>query len=381
MDYDVIIAGGNFAGLTAAAQLRGRKVLLVEPHEIGSVQTSACGTLLAVLEATGSLDCLRQVHDSILLHLPRRTIEYPLPYPFCTFDYRTLCQRLLLQSDAEVLQASILGHEGHIVFTTRGAYDAEILIDATGWRAALATNGRQQARARRGMNFGIETSVPLRDHGLHFYYDPDNLGSHNIGWLFPVDAFSRAGLGSYHGRTHFPTPLQGFTSTYFQARMNGHHGGYFPYRLQPPTTGHVFRVGDAAGQCFPLTGEGIRPAMVFGAAVGRLAGRVLAGEMREAEALAAYRELARRRRPAYRFLAVAQRILPGLPARSIDRIALAVRRPNWLDLVLRAYRNASNPLELGHGPISEVGDPELAVGSMPWLLAEPEPSAVDRQAR
>ena len=52
MVYDVLIAGGSFAGLAAAVQLRGRRVLLVEPREIGAVQTSACGTPLAVLQAT-----------------------------------------------------------------------------------------------------------------------------------------------------------------------------------------------------------------------------------------------------------------------------------------------------------------------------------------
>src|SRR3990172_1898772 len=102
MIYDVLIAGGSFAGLAAAVQLRGRRVLLVEPHQIGAVQTSACGTLLAVLQATGTLDSLLQVHDSVVLHLGEATIEYPTSYAFCTFDYRTLCQLLLAQADAQV---------------------------------------------------------------------------------------------------------------------------------------------------------------------------------------------------------------------------------------------------------------------------------------
>lgn len=36
MNYDVIIAGGSFAGLAAAVQLDGKRVLLVEPHIIGT---------------------------------------------------------------------------------------------------------------------------------------------------------------------------------------------------------------------------------------------------------------------------------------------------------------------------------------------------------
>ena len=38
MSYDVIIAGGSFAGLAAASQLRGR-ALINEPNEIGKRQT------------------------------------------------------------------------------------------------------------------------------------------------------------------------------------------------------------------------------------------------------------------------------------------------------------------------------------------------------
>jgi len=115
VDYDVLIAGGSFAGLAAAAQLRGKRVLLVEPRGIGTVRTSACGTLLAVLEATGTMDSLLQVHDRCSLHLPDRTFEYPTPYPFCTFDYRALCNLLLAQADVEILHASVLGHRGHLV--------------------------------------------------------------------------------------------------------------------------------------------------------------------------------------------------------------------------------------------------------------------------
>lgn len=36
MNYDIIIAGGSFAGLAAAVQLESKRVLLVEPHAIGA---------------------------------------------------------------------------------------------------------------------------------------------------------------------------------------------------------------------------------------------------------------------------------------------------------------------------------------------------------
>lgn len=211
MGYDVIIVGGSFAGLAAAAaQLRGRRVLLVEPHPIGAVQTTAGGTLLAVLEAVGTRDGLLQVHESIVLHFARRAIEYPLPYSFCTFDYRTFGNRLLARSDVEILHASVLGHRGREVFTTRGAFDAEILIDASGWRAALATSSQQPTRRHNGKSFGLETTLPLSRNDLHFYYDPGRLRRFNVGWLFPIGARSRVGLASYLGHTQLNGPLANF---------------------------------------------------------------------------------------------------------------------------------------------------------------------------
>lgn len=343
MDYDVIIAGGSFAGLAAATQLRGKRVLLVEPHAIGAVQTSACGTLLAVLEATGTMDSLLQVHDRFVLHLGQRTFEYPIPYSFCTFDYRAFCNRLLAQSDVEILHASVLGHRGREVFTTRGAFDAEILIDATGWRAALATNSRQRAEHHDGKSFGLETTIPVAEDGLHFYYEPRYLRPFTVGWLFPIGARSRLGLGSYLGHTQLNEVLDDFAHADFGCSPDGRHGGYFPYRRRPATTDHVFRVGDAAGQCIPLTGEGIRPALYFGAAAGHLAQRVLDGELREPDALREYRKFVERHAEPYRYLPPAQKILSSLPIGWIEHVAGLVHRPDVLDPLLHWYWNVIDP--------------------------------------
>lgn len=346
MDYEVVIAGGSFAGLAVAAQLRHRHVLLVEPHDIGAVQTSACGTLLAVLEATGTMDSLLQIHDRLILHLRDRMVEYNLPYPFCTFDYRTFCSRLLAQGDAELLQASVLGHLGHLVYTTNGVYDADILVDATGWRAALATNSGRQTEPHRGMSFGLETVIPVKENGLHFYYDAPGLGPYNIGWLFPTSAFSRAGIASYLGHTQLNKNLSNFVHNKFGQSPDGRHGGYFPYHIQSAVSGQVFRVGDAAGQCLPFSGEGIRPALYFGTAAGRLARRVLEGELCMEEALLWYQRFAEQHRLAYRVLLAAQNIIPGLLMPWIETIAGLVQPEKRINAIMRAYWKAIDPARL-----------------------------------
>ncbi len=361
MDYavvpnDVIIAGASFAGSAAAAQLRGKRVLLVEPRAIGAVQTSACGTLLAVLEATGMEDSLLQVHDCFVLHLRHRTIEYALPYPFCTFDYRTFCYRLLAQADVEILHASVLGHRGHEVYTAQGAFDAEVLIDATCWRAALETNSRQQVEPSCGKSFGLETTIPVSEQGLHFYYDSHRLGLANVGWLFPfpIGAVSRAGFASYLGHTQLNEGLSDFVRASFGHSPDGRHGGYFPYRRQPVTTGNVFRVGDTAGQCLPFTGEGIRPALYFGAAVGRLARYVIDGKMSEADALREYRRFVEPHLVTCRqALLAAQKIFPRLPMPWIEVLAGWLRPTERIDPVMCVYWDVINPAALVTPAIAE----------------------------
>lgn len=368
MDFDVLISGGGFAGLAVAAQLRGKRVLLVEPRGVGALRTSACGTLLAVLKSTGTTDSLLQVHHRFVLHLPGRTFEYPIPYPFCTFDYAGFCRRLLAQTDAEVLQASVLGHRGHIVWTSRGVFDAELLVDASGWRAALSTHPRQAVQRVRGMSFGLETVIPARQSGLHFYYDPDALLPFGVGWLFPIGGASRAGVASYLGQTRLRGTLAGFLRSNFNRPPDGHTGGYFPYLRRPATSGPVFRVGDAAGHCLPLTGEGIRPALYFGAALGRLVRAVLAGDVREPEALRRYRGFVRRRSRAASLLLAAQAILPRLPMKGIELIARCLERPGWLEALLWAYWRAFNPLALAQ---LWQGEPRMGLAEVDELEVSP----------
>ena len=55
-----------------------------------------------------------------------------------------------------------------------------------------------------------------------------------------------------------------------------YQGNWFPHQLRPAVEDGVFFVGDSAGHCFPLSGEGIRTAFYFGIACGRELRAVLA---------------------------------------------------------------------------------------------------------
>ncbi len=84
-DWDAIVVGASFGGLAAAMELAGAgRVLLIDRQPVGAGGTSACGTLLRVLEGLDALDALQQSHEEIVLHLADDKIyrfrpAYPSP--------------------------------------------------------------------------------------------------------------------------------------------------------------------------------------------------------------------------------------------------------------------------------------------------------------
>src|SRR5919106_4643634 len=84
---DVLICGASFAGLAVARELRatGADVLVIDRYEIGERQTSACAAPTEWLLALGLEDSIRQTFGSLLVHTPRRSARWRLPWTFSTF--------------------------------------------------------------------------------------------------------------------------------------------------------------------------------------------------------------------------------------------------------------------------------------------------------
>ncbi len=339
MEYDVIVAGASFAGLAVAAQLRGKRVLVLDRQPIGEGQTSACGTLVSTLQALGLEASIIQVHDRLVVHTPGHTFTYPMPEPFCTFDYPKLCQLLWEQTDAEFVQLPATGLDGGRVLTPHGDYAGRVIVDASGWRAALGASLRPDLVRRNRLNFGLETTQAYQEEGLHFWYDPRGLLPMGITWCFPIERFSRIGVGSYRGETRLLPTLDRFARA-LGVERNGLHGGYFPYALRDPIVGDLFLVGDAAGQCLALTGEGIRPALFFGTHLGRLLRRALDGQISLDEARQSYRRLVLARKRGYDLLTWCQHILPHMPLPVVRGLLALVSQPAVLQRVLSRYIRA-----------------------------------------
>jgi len=323
-DYDAIVVGASFGGLAVARQLRG-EVLLLDRNEVGAVQTSACGTPLWVPESLGVSASVLQVHDRLVIRTPTRTVRYDLSrVPFCTFDYRAFCEGLLAQCRVRFLRTSVLGIQDGAVVTGEGRFTAPVIIDCSGWRRALS--GGVPADRGRHHSFGLETHTALQDEGLTFLLDR-RLIPQGLGWIFPVGQGSLVGLGSYAGRSKLKPALERLLREHGIA-AGSYHGTYFPNRLLRATVGGVFAVGDAAGQCLPLTAEGIRPALYFGSECGRIVQRVLDGTVSREAALESYRRLVARYRRPYRVLQLAQWMAAHTPTRWFAMVTqLAATRP------------------------------------------------------
>ena len=308
--YDAIVVGASFAGLAVASRLRGN-ILLVDRKDIGSGQTSACGTLLNVAEALHCTDSVLQVYHRGFIHTPTRTIQYELPYPLCTLDYPTFCQRLAQRSQADFLKANVQALRNGRVVTDKGEFEATCLIDASGWRAVLASSIDADFVDTSALSFGLDTTVPLRGTGLYFWVDR-SLVSRGVGWIFPCGDHSRAGIGSYEGTSGVKRGLKEL-SLRLGAEVTGSHGGFFPWKLRQPTVGRTFLAGDAAGQCLPLTGEGIRPALYFGIRCGDIVQQVIDGQISIDEGLGRYRAEVMNHRLVYSLMEMLQRKLIRLP--------------------------------------------------------------------
>ncbi len=112
----------------------------------------------------------------------------------------------------------------------------------------------------------------------------------------------------------------------------------------------MFYVGDSAGHCFPLSGEGIRTAFYFGIAAGRELGDVLAGRRAREDALSRYAAFHDEHASAFRRALLLQRLIPALPPRALGLLLRAIGRQPLLDRAFGWYLDQAHPSYATAGP-------------------------------
>ena len=340
---DVLVCGASFAGLAVARELAGAgaDVLVIDRYEIGERATSACAAPTPWLHAMGVGRAIRQELECMAFHTPHGSARFRLPWSWSAFDYRELCHALWEQcGDARFEIAKVGDRTGEVVHTDRSDLTAPLIVDALGWRRVL------------GPGANVQPPEALISRGLEVH--PDGGGTDRVVWIDrsvvrfgyawsgPAGEEQRVGVGSYEPRHHVKEP------TREMARRLGvdavrYQGNWFPHALRPAAEDGVFFVGDSAGHCLPLSGEGIRTAFYFGIACGRELRAVLAGERSRAEALEAYGAFSARHAGAFRLAGRLQRLIPALPPRALTALLAVMGRERPCRRAFSWYLEQAHP--------------------------------------
>jgi flavin-dependent dehydrogenase len=340
---DVLICGASFAGLAVARELAGSgaDVLVVDRYEIGERQTSACAIPTPWLEPMGIRRAVRQELECMSFHTPHGTARHRLPWTWSSFDYRTLCEELWEQcGDARFAIAKVEGRSGRTVHTDRGDLQADLIVDALGWRRVLGPGANVQPPEAR-ISRGLEVHPEGGGVDLDVWIDR-SLVPKGYAWSVPAAGEQRVGVGSYDPRDHVKEPTREI-ATRLGVPPVRYQGNWFPHQLRPAAEDGVCFVGDSAGHCLPLSGEGIRTAFYFGIACGRELRAAHAGEQTRDEALRAYGAFSRRHARAFAWALLLQRVIPALPPRLLARLLALVGRRRICDRAFSWYLRQADP--------------------------------------
>ncbi len=347
--YDVLICGASFAGLTVARELAGSgaRVLILDRYEIGERQTSACAAPTAWLGALGLPESIKQTFGELVIHTPHTSVRMDLPWDFSTFDYRTLCELLWQQCDAEFETATVEGRgtepngDGSIrVVTDRGELAAPLVVDALGWRRVLGSGANVQPPEAR-LSRGLEVHPWGSDAELEIWIERDVVPA-GYGWSFPADDELRVGVGSFDPHFHVKQPTVELAQR-LEVPSVRYQGNWIPHRLRPAVDAGVFFAGDSAGHCLPLTAEGIRTAFYFAIACGRQLRAVHDGGKPLSDALADYAAFSDSHRWKFESLLRVQQLIPRVPPRLLAAALNGMASKRFVDWSFAHYLNIAPP--------------------------------------
>jgi menaquinone-9 beta-reductase len=338
---DVLVCGASFAGLAVARELSGSgaDVLVVDRYEIGERATSACAAPRPWLEAMGVAGAIRQELPHMSFHTPHGSVRYRLPWSWAAFDYGELCRLLHAQSDARFEIATVRGRHERGVSTDRGRLLAPLVVDALGWRRVLGRGPNQPPDAP--LSRGLEVHPDGGGSDLEVWIDR-SLVRYGYGWSVPSGGEQRVGVGSYEPRDHVRAPTVELAGRLRREAVR-YQGNWFPHRLRRAAEDGIFFVGDSAGHCFPLSGEGIRTAFYFGIACGRELRAVIAGERSREDALRRYGAFSASHRSAFGSALRLQWLIPRIPPRALTMLLHALGRQRLVDRAFGWYLDQAHP--------------------------------------
>lgn len=354
MNYEAVIIGGSFAGLSTAYFTKADEVVMLEKErEMGLKQRSTCCTFVEMLTKLNCEKSILKTLNTITFHSNFGSVaRVELLKPVCTIDYRVFCESV---SDGlknvEVITGSkvseIRGDRQKVVSCGEKTYRSEIVADCSGWRAVTANYLTGASVNASKMAHGIEAEVEYGGDtdSIHIYFGSDFI-SGGYAWIFPVgENRARVGIGSYR-KSNILEHLHKFMKFLNVDDDNlDVHGGTIPcFGLKEPVIDGVFFVGDACGQVLPVSGEGIRKSIYYGEICGNLISRVLNGELELHEAHDAYRDEVYKSKGFYDSLCPIQEIAVRTPDQIGDMVIKELNNEHLAREIMKMYLDDTHTL-------------------------------------
>jgi digeranylgeranylglycerophospholipid reductase len=301
--YDVVVAGGGPAGLSAAraaAEAGARVVLLERDSAFGIPTRTSGGSFIADVRRLGIPEHLYNPITEVRFLGPEREAVIPFSHPeVCILDVRALYQWLAeraasagvdLHLRATVMRAAsaddsvavgVRGPGGE--WRTAGRY----AVDATGTAAVVATAmGMHPPFARRAVGAEVDMSAPAFPTSTCWLIVGEQIAPAGYAWAFPYrQGRVRLGVGVMRPDSGADPRellervrrLPALAEALEGAQPLEVHAGLIP--VEPLRTSivrdRVVIIGDAASHASTLVGEGIRYAIAAGEACGAALGEAV----------------------------------------------------------------------------------------------------------